>query len=349
MELNFRHNVNVAVRIAVEMGLFGALPLSGEPLVVAELAKKTNAEEEFVLRISRVLGAFDILQESDSSSGLLAYSHTPLSRFLTTPPAQASTRHQFDNMLQGHALSAGKYYLKHGFKNPEDAKNSPFTFAHSTHDASVFDILETMPERMAIFNSAMTITAVFGLNEVVTSYPFDHLEANAEGLVLVDVGGGKGHVVNEIRSVYPHMKGRIVLEDMKVVLEGGTVVPEGEVALQPYDFFKEQQPIKGANYFFKSIFHDWPDSYCLQILSNLAPAMRGYSHSRLLICDLVLPDRNPDMRKVLRDIHMLLIAGKERNIEQWHRLLGQGGFRILKIHGINNANSSIIEAVLDDE
>jgi hypothetical protein len=77
--------------------------------------------------------------------------------------------------------------------------------------------------------------------------------------------------------------------------------------------------------------------------------MRGYSHSRLLICDLVLPDRNPDIRKVLRDINMLLIAGKERNLGQWHRLLGQGGFRILKIHGINNANSSIIEAVLDDE
>ena len=98
---------------------------------------------------------------------------------------------------------------------------------------------------MAIFNSAMTITAVLGLKEVVTSYPFDHLEANAEGLVLVDVGGGKGHIINELRSVYPHMKGRIVLEDMKVVLEGGTVVPEGEVALQPYDFFKEEQPIKG--------------------------------------------------------------------------------------------------------
>lgn len=77
--------------------------------------------------------------------------------------------------------------------------------------------------------------------------------------------------------------------------------------------------------------------------------MRGYSHSRLLICDLVLPDRNPDMRKALRDINMLLIAGKERNLGQWHRLLGQGGFKILKIHGINNENSSIIEAVLDDE
>jgi len=111
MELNFRPNVNVAVRIAVEMGLFNALPLSGEPSTVAELAKKTNAEEEFVLRISRVLGAFDILQESNSSSRLPAYSHTPLSRFLTTPPAQAATRHLFDTMLRGQALSAGEYYL----------------------------------------------------------------------------------------------------------------------------------------------------------------------------------------------------------------------------------------------
>lgn len=263
MQINFGPNVNVAIRIGVEMGLFvcpsfplnksilltsqSALPTSGEPSTVADLAQKTNAQEEFLFRIARTLSVFDILQESDSpSSELPSYSHTPYSRFLTLPPAEASTRHLFDNMLQAQVNSASGYYLKYGFKNPEDAKNSPFSFANGRDDKGVFDILEEQPERMKLFNSAMAIQATIGLKEVMLSYPFDKLEANKEGVVLVDVGGGKGQVINEIRTVYPELKGSIVLEDMQVVLEGGTVVPE-EIKKQPYDFFKGEQPIQGTH------------------------------------------------------------------------------------------------------
>ena len=104
----------------------------------------------------------------------------------------------------------------------------------------------------------------------------------------------------------------------------------------------------GSNYFLKSIFHDWPDKACLQILSNIAPAMRGHPHSKLLICELVLPDQHPEPTKVIRDITMLLIGGSERNLTQWNALLKKGGFKIEKVYGAGGENSSIIEAVLDE-
>ncbi|KAG4411952.1 hypothetical protein IFR04_014902 [Cadophora malorum] len=347
MQINFGPNVNVAIRIGVEMGLVIALPASGEPSTVADLAQKINAQEEFLFRIARTLSVFDILQESDSpSSDLPSYSHTSYSRFLTLPTAEASTRHLFDNMLQAQANSASGYYLRHGFKNPEDAKNSPFSFANGTDDKGIFDILEEQPERMKLFNSAMAIQATIGLKDVLLAYPFDKLEANKDGVVMVDVGGGKGQFINELRSVYPNLQGLMALEDMDVVLQGGTVVPD-EVIKQPYDFFKEQQPIKASNYFLKSILHDWPDSSCVQILQNLAPALRGSPSSRLLLCELVLPDRNPTIGQVLRDMNMLVIAGKERNKLQWRKLLGSAGFKILGYYGLDSPNSSIIEAVLD--
>jgi O-methyltransferase domain len=72
--------------------------------------------------------------------------------------------------------------------------------------------------------------------------------------------------------------------------------------------------LKGSNYFFKAILYNWPDAACLTILSNLAPAMKGYPSSRLLISDLILPDSNPSLLVVLRDINMLCIGGKERNV-----------------------------------
>jgi len=43
---------------------------------------------------------------------------------------------------------------------------------------------------------------------------------------------------------------------------------------------------------------------------NLAPALRGHLHSKLLICELVLADQNPEPVRVIRDIKILLIGGK---------------------------------------
>jgi hypothetical protein len=51
-------------------------------------------------------------------------------------------------------------------------------------------------------------------------------------------------MLKAIQEAYPKMKGKLVLEDLKVVLDGGVVVSK-DVKLQTYDFFKEVQPIKG--------------------------------------------------------------------------------------------------------
>ncbi|KAE9382157.1 S-adenosyl-L-methionine-dependent methyltransferase [Stipitochalara longipes BDJ] len=343
LELNMRPYLNVALRIAIEMNLFSSLPISGTAISPSDLAQKiTNTDEEFVLRISRVLAAFDILSESPGP----LYSHTPFSRFLLNPTGKASIRHLFDIMLRAHMNSTIGYWKQNGFSNPEDAGNCPFTFAHGKSDMNVFDIMELVPEQQAVFNEHMATVNAAGIQQLVQLFDFGKLLPNKEGVVLVDVGGGKGHVINEIRSVYPEMKG-FMLQDMKVVLDGSVLVDD-EVELIPYDFFNNVQPVKGSNYFLKAVLHDWPDAACLTILSNLAPAMKGHPSSRLLISDLVLPDSNPSPSAVLRDMNMLLIGGKERNVAQWDKLLSDGGFKILEIHGLRHSHASIIEAVLDE-
>ncbi len=98
----------------------------------------------------------------------------------------------------------------------------------------------------------------------------------------------------------------------------------------------------------KSVLHDWPDEACVKILTNLAPAMKGHPHSKLLICDLILADRYPEPAIVIRDINIMLLAGKERSLGQWHDLLGKTGFKIVNVYGMEVANSSIIEAVLNE-
>jgi hypothetical protein len=244
MELNHRPYVNVVVRLCLELGLFEALPSSGEPITVAQTAKRVNASEEFIFRLTRVLCAFEILDPS-YPSGIFSYSHTPLSRFLTSPAANASFRNHWENLLPAQLGSVPGYYHKYGFKSPEDFKNVPFTYAHGTEDEDFFDILYKDPEKLASFNNAMTIMAVLGLKSLGSLYAFDKLEPNADGIALVDIGGGKGQMLQAVIEAYPEMKGKCVLEDLKVVLDDGVVVGE-EVALQPYDFFKEVQPIEGT-------------------------------------------------------------------------------------------------------
>jgi hypothetical protein len=240
-ELNTRPFLNVALRIAIEMNLFSCLPISGTAISPSDLAQKiTNTDQEFVLRISRVLATFDILSESPGP----LYSHTPFSRFLLNPTGKASIRHLFDHMLRAHVNSTVGYWKENGFRNPEDARNCPFTFAHGKRDMSFFDIIEAMPEGLEVFNEVMATLNVLGIKQVVQLFDFGKLVPNEEEVVLVDVGGGKGHVINDIRSVYPGMKG-FVLQDMKVVLDGGVLVDE-EVKLIPYDFFNDVQPVKGT-------------------------------------------------------------------------------------------------------
>lgn len=101
-----------------------------------------------------------------------------------------------------------------------------------------------------------------------------------------------------------------------------------------------------AAYLYKSILHDWPDASCHQILRNLAPAMRGFD-SRLLICDLVVGQMaSMQPHKALRDMNMMIMAGRERTVDEWEALLGKEGFRIVHIWGVDNPGNSVIEARL---
>jgi O-methyltransferase domain len=82
------------------------------------------------------------------------------------------------------------------------------------------------------------------------------------------------------------------------------------------------------------------------ILKNQADAMRpGYS--KLLICDVVLPDTNCSEHGTGLDIGMMILhSGMERSESQWSQLLQQAGLKLVKIWRPSSADySAIVEAV----
>ena len=92
------------------------------------------------------------------------------------------------------------------------------------------------------------------------------------------------------------------------------------------------------------ILHDWPDVQCLAILSPLKEAMtRGYS--KLLINEMVIPDRGAKAASTGTDLVMMVInAACERTETDWRALLDKAGFKILKIWPVQEGSESLIEA-----
>lgn len=107
---------------------------------------------------------------------------------------------------------------------------------------------------------------------------------------VVDVGGSYGSVAIALAERFPSLR-CIVQDRPEVVVDGPGRVPSelaNRVSFQPHDFFTEQ-PVKGADvYFFRWIFHDWSDKYCIRILRNLIPALKH--GARIVINEYLIPE-----------------------------------------------------------
>lgn len=106
------------------------------------------------------------------------------------------------------------------------------------------------------------------------------------------VGGSFGFVCILLATTFPNI--HFVVQDLpEVVATGASKLPPAladRVNFMAHDFLTEQ-PVKNADiYFFRWIFHNWSDKYCIQILRNLIPALKP--GAVILINDNCLPEPN---------------------------------------------------------
>lgn len=222
------------------MGVFEKIPPVGTA-TSQQLAVATGSELDFLQRILRMLSAMGLLKETDEDT----YAHTPTSHIYTQTVAQASTKHLWDRgVFEMSKFPA--YFEKYGYKSPTDHMNAPSTYAWGESNMDYFEVMRRNPPAYDIFNDAMSTTAVISAKAATGSFPFDQLSAQTDdGFVLIDVGGGKGQMIKMLHEAYPGIKGKFMLQDLKVVLDGGTVVPKDRVEVKPYDFLNQVQPVKG--------------------------------------------------------------------------------------------------------
>ena len=138
-----------------------------------------------------------------------------------------------------------EFLRKTGYQEPSDGRNCAFNMAFRT-DESAFDFLIKNANFLKLFNSYMTSQRQ-GRQSWLKFFPLEQEmvmgfcnEKNA--VMFVDIGGGYGHEIHEIKNRYPELPGRMVLQDLPETISQVTAAPDIEAIA--YNFFTPQ-PIRG--------------------------------------------------------------------------------------------------------
>ncbi|KAK5120792.1 hypothetical protein LTR85_005858 [Meristemomyces frigidus] len=343
MRMRFQILQNLCVRIAIEYNVLQAIAAaSGRPVTAAELSTKMGVDELLIIRIMRVITYAGICAESDYAT----YASNDTTAFITQKAFIGAEKHHTDLGFAIGARLVEMMRTNNLYQFPEGpGQKSPFEY---TYGMGFFEYFEKDREQKEAFDDYMAARRDLNAPQWFEIYPAEQQLANCLGehefaVLLVDVGGGKGHECSKFRERFPHMPGGVILQDLPVTLKTIDTRPEG-VTLMEHDFFSKQ-PVKGARlYYLRNIMHDWPDSKCLIILSEIVKAMDP-KHSRILIDDYVLPNTNAEVRAASMDVLMMLyVSALERTQRQWEELLHSANLEIVQIWSAQTGAESIIEA-----
>ncbi|KAI9718812.1 MAG: hypothetical protein M1828_006574 [Chrysothrix sp. TS-e1954] len=344
-----KHNIWTSLHVIAEHKIAEMIPIAGnEGRSFAQLAQLCNLDADIVKRIVRHACTMFIFREEPI--GIVH--HTASSKVLASNPMMR----QYVCMTLGELWPAATKLSQAltTWQNPQEPTESAFNIAHDTK-LPFFQFIATQPKREQRFADTMSwvsMSPAFDINHLVNNYDFKQCASG----VVVDIGGSHGKASIAIAEQYPDVQ-CIVQDRPDVVIEGRKLLSSSgkkSISFLEHDFFA-QQPVVGASvYFLRQILHDWSDTYATQIIRAVVPAMR--QGSKLLIMEQLLPEAGtvePYQARRARsyDLAMMAMAnGKERDIEDWTKLLRATDKR-LSITSVTSPVTSamaLIEARLED-
>ncbi|KAL9045006.1 MAG: hypothetical protein Q9214_001897 [Letrouitia sp. 1 TL-2023] len=345
MRMRLKPLQNAAIRMVVEGGFLNVIgEHQGKAVSASTISQKTGYDELLIERLMRLVTYCGICNEVGESQ----YSANEATDLINTPGLNGGEKHHYDlffpigTKLVEYMNETGVHQFP---EKPEE--KSPFEFAHGM---PVWKFFQQNKKYRKYFDDYMS-TRRQGLLTWHENFPMAKLLApgvktDGDAVLLVDIGGNKGHDISSFHKAYPNLPGRLILQDLPSMIETVRVDPPEGIELMPYDFFTPQ-PVKAARaYYFHSVCHDWSDAKCEIFLTKTAQAMeKGYS--RLLLDEFVLPTTKTNWRAASLDIQMLMFAsGMERTSKQWESLLDRCGLEIIKIWGTRSDYEQIIEVQL---
>lgn len=312
-----------ALYTMAELGL--ADHLAQGPLSTAELAGRCEADVPALRRVLRELAGMGLVRTLDSD------------RYDLTEKGNA-LRSDAPGSIRSSIRMLGEEGFWYAMGNlPVTVRQGRSAFVQRY--GPLYQHLAANPETGRIFDEYMLGRAIPFAESLVKRFDFSAVRT------LVDVAGGKGHILATVLQAHPEMRG--VLFDLEHVVERSTelIAAEGlaeRCELVGGDFFASV-PAGGDAYLLASVLHNWDDADSVRILRNVRAAMNP--DGRVLLLEAVLPD--DDAPHLGKDVDMRMLAifdgGLERSREEYAALLRQADLELVQVVELATG-TSLVEA-----
>lgn len=233
-------------------------------------------------------------------------------------PAMFRLNHYLDR-FGNHSLLNTYTETPHSWYNDMMGKNF-WEVLNSSHNR-----MENFIRGLALFDALHPVLAMFPFEDVLQR------GNSPDRPLMVDIGGGRGLALLEMRKGCPTLQGEMILQDRPYVLDDITSEDLPGVTKMPHDFFKEQPVTNAQMYYIRRVLHDWQDEDAARILKAIVPAMA--QDSRIIISDMAIPEpvTSRDAGAVWLDLMMMSIGGKERTVRDWETLAEMSGLRLVRV------------------
>ena len=177
-------------------------------------------------------------------AGVDTYVANKITKNLTVPQLEAGVNHTYD--LVGTAVMALPSFLaKTNYRNPDDSMHCAFQDGFRTEE-NLFEWFPKHPEYLNNFNLWM-VGQRDGRTNWLDFFPLQEkllqeFKADEDAVILVDVGGARGHEVQAIKEKYPNLPGKFILQDLPDTVK--QALPVHDMQTMAHDFFTPQ-PVKG--------------------------------------------------------------------------------------------------------
>lgn len=288
-----------AIQVIAQLNVADVMSL--EPMKVETIAQLSGTVPELLERILKFLTAYQIFSYNEQGFAL-----TPLSM-----PLRQNDPHSIKDVVSMVDESWWQAFSQ--LKTTLETGESSFSCQH--HD-DFFSYLTKNPEKQAQFDKGMARLSTFDDEAVATAYNFSKHSS------LVDMGGGRGGLVNTLAHHYPQL--RIILLDTESVIQQiDSKNFSSNVILTAGDFLKDIP--KADSYLFKGVLHDFSDELMHQILKNCSNQMPPSAN--LYIAEQVMPvDNLPHPNKTMDIVMMVLLGGRQRTLKEWQKSIEPAGF-----------------------
>lgn len=300
-----------ALYVAAELGIPDLLAAGPQPCEA--LATSCQANASALYRVMRILAGMGLVVETDPGHFALA----PLGQFLRSdvPGSQRALARMLGAPWHWRTFEGVLSSVRTGQPALDGMGGQP-----------LWAFLAEHPDQEQIFDHAMTSFSSVEHDAIREAWDFTTTGT------LVDVGGGRGHLLATLLREHPGLRGVLFDRPSVVATKKDAIHDMGLDARCERaggDFF-ESVPSGGDAYLIKYVLHNWNDERVDTLLRTCRRAMKP-SARLLLVEQIVQPGNSPDPVKLL-DLEMLvLVGGRERTEEEFRRMLAAAGFSLLRV------------------